>query len=217
MIQQFTRLGWGGAFVEIMATLLENSTDPAIALSNWYVAHCKPFREITVATALEESLGLAVYLPTVKRLLRGQAQSTPLFPGYLFVQTELYARTTSAINAVPGIVRLLAFGGLPQAVPPPVVEGIRERVDRLNAQGGMPAILFCEGEPVRLISGPLQGLEAVFLGPLRANERVKILIEFLGQLREVEASSAALEKIGPHSQTKRPRRTRGRGRLIQSH
>jgi hypothetical protein len=59
-------------------------------------------------------------------------------------------------------------------------------------------------------------LEAVFLGPMRASERVRVLIEFLGQLREAELDVSALEKSQPDARGKRQRRTRGRGRPIRT-
>ncbi len=195
---------------------MEESTNPIDAVASWYVTHCKPYKEATVATALQERLGLGAYLPTVRGLLRGQGQPAPLFPGYVFVWAELHSQAISAINAIPGVLRLLAFGGQPQAVPPAVIDEIRKRVDRLNAQGGWPAHQFSRGEPVRLTAGPLRGLEAVFLRPMQSSERVKVLIEFLGQLREAELHVSALEKAGPSPSTKRPRRTRGRGRPIKA-
>jgi transcription antitermination factor NusG len=169
-----------------------------------------------VAAAVHERLGRPVYFPLVNHLFRGRLESTPLFPGYVFIYTELQARATSAIHAIPGVLRLLSFGGLPQEVPASIIDGIRERVDRLNAQGGLPAHQFYQGEHVRLTAGPLQGLEAVFVGRMRSSERVKVLIEFLGQLREAELPVSALEKTWSRSKTKRPRRTRGRGRPIRT-
>ena len=45
---------------------------------------------------------------------------------------------------------------------------------------------------------------------MRPSERVRVLLTFLGQLQEVEAPVAMLEAA------QRPRRTRGKGRPINS-
>lgn len=169
-----------------------------------------------MVAALREHLHLETYLPKVKRIYRGQVQPTPLFPSYVFVRTELHSKAIYAINAIPGVLRLLAFGGLPQVIPNTVIDSIRERVDHINEQGGLPAYQFCQGESVCITAGPLEGLEAVFLQPLQQSERVKVLVEFLGHLREAEVPISMLEKVKPQSPAKRPRRTRGQGRTIKA-
>ena len=195
---------------------MEKSTNPIFLSSNWYVAHCAPFKEVAVAAALQDQLGLETYLPMIERPYRGQVQPTPFFPRYVFVRTELHSRTIYDIHAIAGVLRLLAFDGLPQAVPTAVVNGIREHVDRINAQGGLSESQFCPGESVCITAGPLEGLEAVFLKPMQQSERVKVMIEFLGHLREAEVPVSTLEKARHQSITKRPRRTRGRGRPIKA-
>jgi hypothetical protein len=58
---------------------------------------------------------------------------------------------------------------------------------------------------------------AIFEGPSTPSERVRVLLTFLGHARRVQLSAADLEKAPPKSQlpaSKRPRRTRGRGRRI---
>jgi hypothetical protein len=53
-------------------------------VSQWYVAHCKGLKEWQAAAALEEYLGLDVYLPELRRRFHGQVKRSPFFPGYLF-------------------------------------------------------------------------------------------------------------------------------------
>jgi transcriptional antiterminator RfaH len=181
----------------------------------WYVVHCQPFKERQVAAALEDQLGLAVFLPEVRRRYRREVQPAPLFPRYLFVRANLQAIPLSRINTTPGVLRLVAFASVPQPVPASVVRAIRERVDDLNAQGGLLEHHFHPGETVRLAAGPLRGLEAIFKGPMHPSERVRVLIEFLGQLREAEVDVDLLERTSPSPAPKRERRTRGKGRGIK--
>jgi transcriptional antiterminator RfaH len=183
--------------------------------SQWYVAHCQRLKERRAAAALAEQLDLMVYLPELRRRQAGHLQRAPFFPGYLFVQADLRQVVPSRINAVPGVLRLVAFGELPLPVPAPVVEGIRQRVDQLNAQGGLIVPRLEPGQTLRLKGGMFQGLEAVFLGPLKPSERVQVLIEFLGSLRRLELPVDRVEPIGDQPTPRRERRTRGRGRPIQ--
>ena len=155
----------------------------------WYVAHCRPGSESLAAWGLTECLGLTTYLAEVSKRIREETTQTPLFPGYFFVQADLGAVSISSINSTPGIRGILELGGEAQAIPETLVAAIRERVDKLNAEGGLPAHTFQDGDAVLLKSGPLKGLEAVFLGPTTPGGRVKVLLHFLGRLNEVRVDA----------------------------
>jgi transcriptional antiterminator RfaH len=184
-------------------------------LPSWYVLYCRPFKEWQTAAALETHLGLQIYIPQVKHRLRGKIQWVPFFPRYLFVAVNLQEVPLSRINAVPNVLRLLAFDEVPQPVPAPIVDSIRQQVDTLNAMGGLPEHGFYPGETVWIKQGPLRGMEAAFLGPMKPSERVQVLLEFLGELREVEVNVDALDHRCPGPGTKLERRTRGSGRRIK--
>jgi transcriptional antiterminator RfaH len=181
----------------------------------WYVVHCKPRKEWQAARALEEHFGLKVYLPEVRRHLHGQVQSIPFFPRYLFAQVNLQTVPVSSINTIPGVLRLVAFGAMPQPIQPAAIELIRQRVDDLNSHGGLPEHCFTSGDTVRLKGGPFQGLEALFVGPMEPRERVWVLINFLGGLREAEVDVDILERATPAPAPRQARRTRGKGRRIR--
>lgn len=180
----------------------------------WYVVHTKARQELLAASLLEQHQAVTVLLAQVRQRTRGQMRSAPLFPGYLFVEMDLEQIEASTVNNTPGVIRLVAFGGVPKPVPGRVIEALRARLAELEAQGGLPQHTFKEGDRVRLKEGPLAGLEAVFVGPMRPAERVRVLLEFLGQEQEALVPVADLEPAG--GPVKRPRRTRGQGRPIRN-
>ena len=184
-------------------------------LPSWYVVYCRPLKEWQTAVALQAHLGLQIYIPEVKRRFRGKLQCIPFFPGYLFVAVDLQEVPLSRINAVPNVVRLLAFDERPQAIPAEVVDAIRQQVDTLNAMGGLTEHSFYPGQKVWIKQGPLRGMEAAFIGSMKASERVQVLLEFLGQLRQVEVDVGMLDHMYSAPGTKVERRTRGRGRRIK--
>ena len=186
-------------------------------LHSWYAVHCKPLKERYAALALEEQLGLTVYLPEVRRYFRKQVRQAPLFPCYLFVRASLQIVPLSRINATPGVLGVVTVGGAPQSVPSLVLEELYQRVNALNAQGGLQEHGFLPGGAVRLKAGPLQGMEAIFMGPMEPTERVRVLIDFLGCLRETEVDLVTLEHANSGPTHKLERRTRGKGRFIKRH
>lgn len=186
------------------------------AHGDWYVIYCQPRKEQYAAMALREQRGLPVYLPEVACGCYGQVEYTPLFPGYLFVKADLALVPPSHINATPGVARMVTFDEDPQPVPVATISALHEQVQRLNAHGGLPEQVFQPGDPVQINSGPLCGLEAVFVGPTTPSERVQILLTFMGRLSELQVGRDTLTAISPAPAHKRPRRTRGRGRKIKS-
>ncbi len=175
----------------------------------WYVLYTKPQKELYVYGLLTDREKLTAYLPEVWQKFRGRVQKRPLFPRYLFVQLDLDETAASRINHIPGAIRLVSFEGKPLPLRPGVVEALREEVERLNAAGGLPTQAFSKGDLVRLRSGPLAGMEAVFVKHLAPHDRAIILLRFLGQENQVEID---LSEIEPKPQ--RRRGTRGRGRKI---
>ncbi len=190
--------------------------------AQWYVAHCQPLKERYAAQNLGQWLGLTVFLPEVRRYFRGAVEEVPLFPRYLFLKADLTVTALSRINTTAGVNRMVAFGDAPLAVPGEVVRALYERVAALNREGGIAEHGFTSGEVVEIVGGPLRGLDAVFLGPLEPSERVRVLIEFLGQTQNIEVGIGEIAKLtGDHVANvdelaggRGPRRTRGRGRKI---
>ncbi|MDW8319528.1 MAG: transcription termination/antitermination NusG family protein, partial [Anaerolineae bacterium] len=182
--------------------------------SLWYVVQTKPRQERLAAAALELLWRTPTFLPEVIQPQRGRRTLAPLFPAYLFVQADLAQTPLSGLNATPGVVRVVEVGGRPQPVPAAVVEALRRRVEEVNEAGGLPTHPFRPGEVVRIARGPLAGLEAVFLGPMRPAQRVRVLLNFLGGLTEAEIEVEALAQPPP-AERQRVRRTRGRGRRIR--
>lgn len=154
------------------------------------------------------------YLPLVSHKIAGKQKHIPLFPRYLFVHVNLSTVAIQRINTTPGLLRLIAFGETPQPLPIHTIEALRQQVDAINAQGGLPAHTFQPGDTVRFRKGPLHGLNAVFTGPMRPTERVHVLLDFLGRLNEVEVDIHQLERAEPAAPPQRERRTRGKGRVI---
>jgi transcriptional antiterminator RfaH len=180
----------------------------------WYAVQCKWLKEDYAKSALELLLGLTVYLPLVQSRQHGQVRRAPFFPGYLFAHANLSEVAPSRIQSMPGVVRMVAFEDRPQPIAEPVIDYIRQQVRDLNTCGGLPVHNFKPGDLVRFKSGPFQGLEAVFQGPTKPSERVRVLLEFLGRPREMSIDAAKLEQTSaasPHP----PRRTRGHGRRIR--
>ncbi len=183
----------------------------------WYAVHTRPHKEVLVAALLEDRLDATVFLPEVLQKARSamglRMGLRPLFPTYLFVQVDLNEHPPSAVRSLPGVLRLLGSGNTPLAVPTPVIEALGVECQRLNAAGGPFATDLAPGERVRLTSGPLAGLEAVFVEPLAPGDRAAVLLQFLNRETQVTVDLAELERVS--GRPPRQRSSRGQGRPIR--
>ena len=182
-------------------------------MENWYTLYTKPNAEALVARTLM-ARGLTAFLPLLPS--RPGERLKPLFPAYLFVRCDLTVIEIEKLQWLPGLRRILSFGGRPAVVPDAAIALIERGLGEITAAGGLPRHPYQPGDIVVIDQGPLAGLRGVFQGPVGAVERVHILVRFLGEMNRAEVPVDALRRAGEDEQLEAPRRrgTRGRGRYI---
>lgn len=184
----------------------------------WYTLHSKPGAERQLAAALQER-GIETYVPEIKsKTGQNSPCKKPLFPCYLFCRVDLEAVGLSRIQWTPGLRRVVAFGGKPAAMPQKVIDLLRARLDHMQAGGGLPNHPFEPGDTVRIVEGPFKDMLAIFEGPMTSAERVQVLLDILGRASRMHVDASNLVKTkdsGSPTQSRPPRRTRGRGRPIK--
>jgi len=191
---------------------------------NWYVLYTKPNAEYQVAYHLQNA-DVTVFFPTVRSVKpRPGYTSVPLFPSYLFFRVDMSTFDMSLIRWTPGLRYIVMFDNKPAAVPDAVINYLMHKIEEINSVGGLPSHPFKPGDKLRIRSGPMAGLEAIFEGPMGPAERVKVLVEFLGRVTRAEVPVELLELadgselvrvLEAPPRRKRRRRTRGKGRVIK--
>lgn len=180
----------------------------------WYCVNTKSRAEWRVYHALT-SRGFEAYLPLLPAPRRGDRRPEPLFPSYLFVCWQIETLGLDDLQYVPGLRRVVSFGGQAAIVPDEAVVLIRDQIDQIEADGGLPRHSFKPGDEVVIEKGALAGLHGIFQGPLGPAERVAILIRFLGQANRAQVPAEWLSPAPPEEDVVRRRRgTRGHGRHI---
>lgn len=158
---------------------------------SWWVCHTKPRCEKKFASLLTAER-MAHYLPVVTNVRRyGNRERTstlPLFPGYVFArvpnerkariyQLDLLARTLPVTNE-PAFLHQLAD------------------VQRVVSSGFEVTLhpLFKKGAPVRVVSGPLRGLEGV-IDDATNPRGIIVTVDVLQQGLHVSLSMADLKLL----------------------
>ena len=160
------------------------------AIERWFAVTCKPRQE---AVAEENLLrqGFHVYLPRIRIRQRRRRQWIDavevLFPRYIFIRIDPLRRSTATIRSTRGVVGLVRFGGQPAVVPDTVMEALRQREDAASGLHEDKRPLFSAGEAIKLVDGPLAGMEGVFTEQ-DGDKRVIVLLELLGKANKVTVS-----------------------------
>jgi transcriptional antiterminator RfaH len=158
--------------------------------SRWYAVCCKP-RDEQIAEENLKRQGFQAYLPriVVTRHRRGRWMETieALFPRYVFVHINPMERSTAPIRSTRGAIDLVRFGGQPAIVPDFVIDELLERADPVTGLHVDRRPLLSPGERVRLVEGPLTGIEAIF-SEQASEKRVIVLLELLGKSNKLSVS-----------------------------
>jgi transcriptional antiterminator RfaH len=158
----------------------------------WFCVRAQPKHEHIAAARLREA-GLEVFLPRIrfkKASVRGPVWVTEaLFPNYLFARFSLRA-SLRLVRSAAGVSQVVHFGAAIPAVPDDVVEELRARLGAEELH--VIAEHFAPEDRVQIAEGALHGLSAVVTQIMPAKERVKVLLQFLGQQTVVEVDATTL-------------------------
>ena len=166
-------------------------------MADWYVLQVKARHE-AVAECNLGNQGFTTFLPMlrVQRHLRGRWHSVcePLFPGYLFIELDFDRQNTAPIRSTRGVIRLVRLGKNLQPFPESLLQTLMQAQSAVG-EAIDPASMFESGDEVRLISGPMAGMEAIFKAR-NSQERVVLLLNILGSETQVSVSPHFIAKAG---------------------
>jgi transcription antitermination factor NusG len=164
-----------------------------LAQPRWYAAYTCPRHEKSVAGQLT-GRGVEFYLPLYETVSRWKDRrvrlSLPLFPGYVFVRIPLCERLR--VLGVPSVVRLVGFTGRPAPLPEEEIESLRNGLSTLRAE---PHPFLKAGRRVRIVQGPLQGLEGVLLRR-KGRYRLVISLDLIQRSICVDVDADSLQPTG---------------------
>ncbi len=164
-------------------------------IRSWYVLHTKSRFENVVNEGLlgkEKEVYLPKLLVRSKRRDRKAMIRVPLFPGYLFVKTDLNPHDHLDILKTVGAVRLIGDKSGPIPVPDNTIDSLKIMVDadQMVATGNR----FKEGDRVIVVNGPFTGVSGIFVR-YKGGGRVVVNIDALGQSASVEVGEEDVEII----------------------
>jgi len=161
----------------------------------WYALHTRSRFENVVNDGLAKKT-LDVFLPKItvksRRRDRHKMIRVPLFPGYVFVKTDLNPNEHIEILKTTGAVRLIGSSRGPVSIPDETIASLKIMV---ATEGDVvTGTRFKKGDRVMVVSGPFAGVTGIFSN-YRGDGRVIVNIEALGQFAAVNVDVADVEKL----------------------
>lgn len=168
----------------------------------WPVAYCEPRWYAAYTSAnhekrVAEQLGARTiehFLPTYASVRRWQDRRVilqlPLFPGYVFVRMEL--RNRLQVLRIPGLAKLVGFGGMPTPLPQREIDVLRTGL--ATGVSAEPHPYLTVGRRARIKHGPLAGLEGILVR-WKGNWRVVLSLDLINRSLVVDVHAAALEPM----------------------
>ncbi len=152
----------------------------------WYALRSKPRKEEVVWRQVMLQ-GFEVFYPRlrVNPVNPRSRKVKPYFPGYLFVSADLADVGLSVFQWMPHAIGIVKFGDEPAHVPENLIHALRKRVEEIAQAGGEVFDGLKPGDKVWISDGPFRGYEAIFDARLPGSERVRVLLELLGNQRKV--------------------------------
>lgn len=161
---------------------------------SWYVFYTKSRFEKKIDSALIEK-GIESFLPlitVVKRWSdRKKKVEEPLFKSYIFA----YANEKERLEVLQtqGVVKCIMFNGRIAIVPDFQIEGIKRLLEH-KAESLVVGEWFDKGDIIKVISGPLEGMEGIVEMKSDGNW-VIFNIESIGKSIRAKLSAAEVIKI----------------------
>lgn len=164
--------------------------DPILTRA-WFCVRTQPKSEHIAAGHLRLLDGVEVYCPRLrfrKMTRRGPVWfAEALFPGYLFARF-VPMESQKEVAYARGVVAIVRFSEKPVPIPDATIAGLREQMGGEDCKTIDAEVR--EGDTVTIATGVFKGLATVVTQLLPARERVRVLLEFLGECREVELAKS---------------------------
>jgi len=157
----------------------------------WLLVRSKPKQESALVLALA-TRDVAAYCPKVlepRWHARAPRGPVPLFPSYVFARCVPKEKYT-AVRYCTGAAGIVRFGEELGAVEDEFVASLREREgDRGYLVIAAARRAPVKGSRVRIVQGPLKGIEGLVTHYLPAKDRVRLLLTMVSGVRNVEVDA----------------------------
>ncbi|MBU3159847.1 antiterminator LoaP [Clostridium frigoris] len=166
----------------------------------WYVLFVNTNQEEKVKKILEKEVGDEYKFIVPTRELRERKNGKwhnvkrKLFPGYVLIKGIMNIETYYKLKKVPGIIKLLSSENEVLTVDESELRVLKILIDNDDNNIGI-SMLYKENDDVKIVEGPLMGIEGQIVKVDGRKGRAKVSLNFMNEERIVELGIEVVDKI----------------------
>ncbi|MEO0413729.1 MAG: transcription termination/antitermination NusG family protein [Verrucomicrobiota bacterium] len=157
--------------------------------TGWYVVRTKPKQENLAALSLRKYANLdEVFSPRIKferKTMHGKKWFVEaMFPSYIFARFDI-GTDLRTVNATHGVLCVLRFADSYPTLPDSIIQELRDQFKEEENELIVIEPEIEDGQDIVVIDGALKGLETIVTRFVPGDKRVHVLMDILGEEREV--------------------------------
>ncbi|SHF12866.1 transcriptional antiterminator NusG [Caldanaerobius fijiensis DSM 17918] len=167
-------------------------------MEDWYVIYTKSGNELNVKYLLDTQLAdenVRVLVPRRKLVERRKGQKVvtlkTVFPGYVFIYIDMNDVNYYRIVEIPGVIGVLKNDYYPVPVPADEMKVVLSLTEKSEVIDYSTVVYI--GGFVKVIDGPLKGLEGHIIDIDKRKHRARVRISIMGEPRVVQLGVQQLE------------------------
>ncbi len=163
-------------------------TESTTAHKEWFCLRTQTKREHIAAAILDRLDNVEVFCPRisqVKKTRTGKKRFVEaMFPGYIFAKFCYQSESRKVVHS-QGITRMVELGDR-RVIPERIIEELKASIPAGIIEA--PDLSIEPGAEIEFVTGSLKGLNGKVLAQLPAQNRIQILLDFLGREITVEVN-----------------------------
>ncbi len=162
----------------------------------WYTLRTKTKCEHIAAAHVRQFTDVETFCPRIrfhKATRRGKVLFyQAMFPSYIFARFN-FEKQSRAVTYANGVSTIVHFGENYVPIAPAFIEFLKSEIGPDEVKLLKPVIK--PGDEVEIAEGPFRGLKAIVHHYMPAKDRVKVLMEVLGQTQPVDVPARDLVSV----------------------
>lgn len=154
----------------------------------WYCLRTQTKREHIAAAILDKMDDVEVFCPRISQIKKTRTGKKrfveAMFPGYIFAKFCFTTHSRQVVHS-QGVTKMVQLGDR-RVIPEHIINDLKSSLPEGIIEA--PDLSVEPGAEIEFITGSLEGLNGKVIAQLTAQNRIKVLLEFLGREITVEVN-----------------------------
>lgn len=132
---------------------------------------------------------------SVLKVKRGKKtqNNQKLFPGYVFINTNLQGNAFNILNSIPKVIGFLGSKNNPESVSQDKINEIIKSIE--DGSNGSEDVIYESGDIVKINDGPFESFTGTIEKFDSEKKKVKLSVSIFGRSTDIELDLSQVEKV----------------------